>query len=169
MNFIIIFIIYLFIFGCAGSLFLHRFLSSCNAQISHCVGFPCCRVQALRHAGFSSHGSQALEHRFSSCRAQSLSCSLARGIFPDQRSNPFPALAGGLLTPGLPGKPQVAFLRRLSPRCAQRGDGTHSVIHCEVPVMISYLYLPWNKDQRCAPLVPQTGVLPLQALWTSYT
>ena len=96
--------------------------------------------------------------------APGLSCSCACGIFPDQRSNPFPALAGGLLTPGLPGKPQVAFLRRLSPRCAQRGDGTHSVIHCEVPVMISYLYLPWNKDQRCAPLVPQTGVLPLQAL-----
>ena len=56
------------------------------------------------------------------------------------------------------------FFKTLSPHCPQPGDGTHSVIHCEVPVMIIYLYLPWNKDQRRAPLVPETGVLPPQAL-----
>ena len=48
-------IIYLFIFGCAGSSFLHAgflqlqrwgLLSYCSILASHCGGFSCCRAQA---------------------------------------------------------------------------------------------------------------------------
>ena len=54
--------VYLFIFGCAGSLLVWAFsscsewglLSSCGAQSSHCGGFSCYRAQALGHTGFSS-------------------------------------------------------------------------------------------------------------------
>ena len=39
-----------------------------------------------------------------------LSCSAARGILPDQGSNPWsPALAGGFFTTGPPGKPPFDF------------------------------------------------------------
>ena len=75
--------IYLFIFGCIGSLLLHvGFLwlqragatLPCSAQVSHCGGFTCCGAQALgtrasvvvAHS-LSSCGSRALEHRLSSC------------------------------------------------------------------------------------------------------
>ena len=74
--------------------------SSCSARASHCSGFSCCRAQAVgvrasvvaAHGpqraqasvvvarGLSSCGTQALEHRLSSCPA-------ACGIFPDQGSN----------------------------------------------------------------------------------
>ena len=66
----------LFIYGCAGSLLLHRLFSTCGkwglhcnccAQASHCWGFSCRRAQALGHAGFGSCGSWALEHRLRSC------------------------------------------------------------------------------------------------------
>ena len=40
-------------------------LSSCRAWASHCSGFVCCRAWALGWEGFSSWGSQTLEHRFS--------------------------------------------------------------------------------------------------------
>ena len=62
--------LYLLIFGHAGSWLPHRLfsscgdqglLSSCNVQPSHCGGLSCLRAQALRHAGFSSCGSQAPE------------------------------------------------------------------------------------------------------------
>ena len=55
-------IIYLFIFGCAGSLLLcglfsrcgeWGLLSSCSMRSSHCGGFSCCRAGALGHAGLS--------------------------------------------------------------------------------------------------------------------
>ena len=48
--------IYLFVFGCAGSLLLHGVFSSCgkqgllsssHEQASHCSGFSCCRARAL--------------------------------------------------------------------------------------------------------------------------
>ena len=61
-------------------------LSSCGAQASHWDGFSCrgartlgCRPSVVVALGLSSCGSWALEHR--------LSCSMACGIFPDQRSN----------------------------------------------------------------------------------
>ena len=46
--------IYIYIFGCAGSLMLHGFFSSCGergplsscARASHCSGFSCCGAQA---------------------------------------------------------------------------------------------------------------------------
>ena len=60
-------------FGCAGSLLL------CGLFSSSCCDFSCCRTWALGHLGFSSCGSQALEHR--------LSCFASSGIFPDQGSN----------------------------------------------------------------------------------
>ena len=67
------------------------------------------RVQAT---GFRSCGSQALEHRLSSC-AHRLSCPKACGIFPDQGSNPVsPALAGRFFTAEPPGKPpEMQFLK----------------------------------------------------------
>ena len=52
--------VYLFIFGCAGSLLLHRIfsscgerglLSSCSAQASPCCRFSCYRAQVLGHMG----------------------------------------------------------------------------------------------------------------------
>ena len=55
--------------------------------LSHCGGFSCCWAQALGHAGFSSCGSWALEHRLNSL-AHGLSCSTIRGIFLDQGLNP---------------------------------------------------------------------------------
>ena len=67
--------LYLFI-GCAGSLLLHGPFSSCGkwgllfrcgTRVSHCGGFSCHRATALRHTGFSSCGTRALEHRLSSC------------------------------------------------------------------------------------------------------
>ena len=89
---IICLFIVLFIFGCAGSSFFFKIiyllyclllavlgrhccvgffscdkrglLSSCGAWASHGGG-----AQALGHVGFSSCGSQALEHRLSSCGA----------------------------------------------------------------------------------------------------
>ena len=78
--------LFLFIFGCVGSLLLHTcFLQlqragatlCCGAWASNCGGFSCCRARALgtwasvvvAH-GLSSCGSQALEHRLSSCGAR---------------------------------------------------------------------------------------------------
>ena len=40
---------------------------SCSAQASPCSSFPCFGAQALENAGFHSNGSQAIEHRLSSC------------------------------------------------------------------------------------------------------
>ena len=62
-------------------------LSSCGAQASHCGVFSCCGAQTLGCAVFSSCGSWVLEHWLSSTCVHGLSCSVARGIFPDQGSN----------------------------------------------------------------------------------
>ena len=61
-------------------------------SIVRCAGFSlwcfsCCRAWALRHTGFRSCGSQALEHR-PRVVVHELRCSEARRIFPDQGSNP---------------------------------------------------------------------------------
>ena len=69
-------ILYLFIFGRAGSLLLHGLFSSCGVGFS-LRGFSC-GAQALGRLGFSSCGSQALEHRLNSCDA----CALGSGIKP---------------------------------------------------------------------------------------
>ena len=64
------------IFGCAGSLFLHGFssscsewglLSSCGVQAFLMAASPLVAEQGSGHEGFGSRGSWALEHRLSSC------------------------------------------------------------------------------------------------------
>ena len=63
---------YLFTFDCAGCLLLRRLLCRCGEQGLLpvavggllCCGVCCCGAQALGCSGFSSCGSQALEHRF---------------------------------------------------------------------------------------------------------
>ena len=92
--------IYLFIFGCVGSLLLYMgFLQlwregatlHCSAQVSHCGGFSCCRAQAL-----GARASVVVAHRLQSAGsvivAHGLSCSAAYGIFPAQGSNPVPRI-----------------------------------------------------------------------------
>ena len=60
-------------------------LSRFGALASHHTGFSCCGAQS------SVVGSSwALECRLSSCGVYWLSCSVARGIFSDQGSNPCP-------------------------------------------------------------------------------
>ena len=64
--------IYLFVFGCAGSLWAFSscsewgLLSSCGAQASFGVGFFSCSAQALGCMGFGGCNLQALEHSLSS-------------------------------------------------------------------------------------------------------
>ena len=88
----------LFIVGYSGSSLLCGLFSSCSKQVRlfscvawtpHCGGFSCCRAQALVIVAYrlSSCGSWALERGLNSCGTQ-VSCSAARGIFPDQGSNP---------------------------------------------------------------------------------
>ena len=95
-----IYLFYLFIFGCvASSLLRAGFLQlrragatlRCGARASHCGGFSCCgarasgtRASVVVALGLQSAGSVAVVH--------GLSCSAARGIFPDQGSNPCPRL-----------------------------------------------------------------------------
>ena len=55
--------IYLFTFGCSGSLLLHGLFSSCGQWGL----LSSCRAQALGHMFFSNWGSRALGHRLSSC------------------------------------------------------------------------------------------------------
>ena len=80
-----------FILGCAG---LHvlgctQAFSSCSARASRRSGFSCYRAQTLGHAGWHRcfHG---LQSTGSLVLVHGLSCSMARGIFPDQGSNPRP-------------------------------------------------------------------------------
>ena len=80
---------YVFIFGCAGSSFLHELFSSygeqgllsgCSVSVC-CDGFSCCRTQALGHTGFSSCSPWAHQLWLPGSGAQ------ARGIFLNQGSN----------------------------------------------------------------------------------
>ena len=83
------FLFYFSILGCVSS------FSSCGARASRGGGFSCCEAWAVGHWGFSSCGSWAeLPHDM---------WNLPRpGIEPMS-----PALAGGFLTTGPPGKPLV--------------------------------------------------------------
>ena len=102
------------LFGCAGSLLLHRLFSSCgewwlfsswSAQASHCGDFSCCGAQALGHAGFSSCGTWAPESRFNSCGTWAqLLCDM--WDLPRPRiEHVSPALAGEFFTTEPSGKP----------------------------------------------------------------
>ena len=76
----------------------------CGAQASHCGGFSLLWSTGSRHLGFSSCGSWALEHRFSSCGARAL---LLPGMWdlPRPGLEPMsPALAGRFLATAPPGK-----------------------------------------------------------------
>ena len=77
--------IYLFISGCAGSVLLQQPLSSGSEQVSYHGGLSCCGAPARGHVGLSN-----VAPRLSSTCSDAeheLSCSAARGIFPDQGSN----------------------------------------------------------------------------------
>ena len=100
--------IYLSIFGCAGSLLLHRLLSSCSNQgllsscsawASCCSGFSCCKARALGHMRFRSCGVWPQELQLvgsratgAAVKAQGLSYPAACGIFPDQGWNHVPCI-----------------------------------------------------------------------------
>ena len=72
------FILFIFIFGCVGSLLLCvEAALRCSARASHCSGFSCCVARAL--------GARA-----SVVVAHGLICSVACGIFADQGLNPCP-------------------------------------------------------------------------------
>ena len=121
--FFLIYLFYLFIFGCVGSsLLLSGFLQlrrvgatlRCSARASHCGGFSCCGAWALGTQasvvvarGLSSCGSWTLECRLNSCGAWAL---LLRGVWdlpgPGLKSVS-PALAGRFLTTAPPGKPHL--------------------------------------------------------------
>ena len=77
--FLKIYLFYLFIFGCVGSLLLRVGFSlvavSRGYSLFRCVGFSLRWLLLLqstgsRRVGFSSCGSRALEHRLSSCGAR---------------------------------------------------------------------------------------------------
>ena len=111
--------IYLFLFGCVGSLLHAGFLQlwrvgatlRCGTWASHCGGFFCCGAQALGVRAsvvpacrLNSCGSQALEHRLSSCGAQA---QLLHGMWDlpgPGLETVSPALTGRLLTTAPPGK-----------------------------------------------------------------
>ena len=94
-------------------------LYRCGAWASHCGGFSCCGAQALgtwasvvSARGLSSCGSQALEHRLSSCGAWAY---LLRCMWdlPQPGIEPVsPALAGRFSITAPPGKPNI-FLQLL--------------------------------------------------------
>lgn len=100
-----------FIFGCSGSLWLHRLFSGCggaplylSAQAALSMASPRCRAWAGGCVGFRSCGSQGLEHSLNSCGAW-LGWSAAAGswIRIELTSS---ALTGGFFTIG---KSQQAF------------------------------------------------------------
>ena len=78
--------IYLFIFGCVGSLFLCEGFSLVAASGGHsssrCATLSLSRPLFLRSTGSRHAGSVVVAH--------GPSCSAACGIFPDQGSNPCP-------------------------------------------------------------------------------
>ena len=91
-----------------GGLFVaaHRFLSSCDAQAPERAG------SVVSAHGLSSCGAQALEHTGSVVVARKLSCPTACGILVSRPGikPASPALKGGFLTTGPPGKsPQYDF------------------------------------------------------------
>ena len=112
---------FFFFFGCLGSLLW-------------CVGFSLwwlllLRSTGSRHAGFSSCGSWALEHRLSSCGAQT---QLLHGMWdlPGPGLEPVsPALAAGFLTTAPPGKSPNVFLLNIFPLLIPK-DHTIGLFFC---------------------------------------
>ena len=63
---------------------------------TYCCGFSYCGVRAVWGVAFSSCSSWVLEHRLNCC-AHRLSCSVARGVFPDQRLNRWSSIGRWIL------------------------------------------------------------------------
>ena len=102
-------LIYLLIFGCAGSSLLHRLfsscgkqgpLSSCDAWTSHCGDFCC--------------DSGAVEYRLNGCDAWAQLHHGMWGLPGPGTESASPALAGGFFTTKSSGKPQRHFSLQLS-------------------------------------------------------
>ena len=119
--------LFIFTFGCAGSLLLLCICSSCREwgllsswsaqQASHHGGFSCCGAWALgaqalvvEACGLSNCGSWAVEHKLSACGTQAC---LLHGAWdlPESGIKPMsPPLAGRFFTTELPEKaPSVGF------------------------------------------------------------
>ena len=87
--FLFLIIIYLWL-----SSLRHGLFSSCSVWASHYSGFSWCRAWALGHPGFSGRGTKAqesahgLQSTGSADVAHGFGCFTARGVFPDQGSNP---------------------------------------------------------------------------------
>ena len=102
-------------FGCAGSPWPRELFSSCHVRASPCSGVSSRGAWTLGREGFSSCGSWAPGHRFSSCGVQVL---LPQGMWdlPAPGIKPVSqALAGGWFTVESPGKPRFGTLFKMSP------------------------------------------------------
>ena len=112
---------YLFIFGCAHLLLLHRLFSrvasgsytSSNVQAFHGGGFSCCRARALGHVGFTAVacGSVVATLRLYSTGsvvvARGLRCFAHVASSWTRGRTCVSALAGGSFTTEPPGKPSI--------------------------------------------------------------
>ena len=78
------FYLFMFIFGCAGSLCYVQAYSSFGVPASRCSGFSCGRAQAL------GHSARGPKNAVSVVAVHGLSCSVAYGVFPDQGLNSCP-------------------------------------------------------------------------------
>ena len=76
--------LFMFIFGCAGSLCYVQAYSSFGVPASHCSGFSCGRAQAL------GHSARGPKNAVSVVALHGLSCSVAYGVFLDQGLNSCP-------------------------------------------------------------------------------
>ena len=115
---------YLFIFGCPGSLLLLWGLSlvaTRGCSSSQCLGRPCCRGQAPGTQS-SVVGAPGLESASSGVVTPGLSCSAPCGIFPDQRLNPVRCACRWIPVHCTTGQSQCLFL----------------------PFQSCLLFLPWN-------------------------
>ena len=107
-----------FISGCAASSLLHRLPLAAESRgysPLQCSGFSlqwgcsCCRARALGHTGFSSCGSQALEHRLSSCHAQAYLLHRMWDLPKPVLKPVSPALEGGFFITEPPEEPSTHF------------------------------------------------------------
>ena len=122
--------IYLFTFGCTGSLMLFAWafsssgewglLSTCGAWASHCSGFSCCEAQVLGMWAsvvvarrLSSCSSQAVECRLSSCGPWAYLAHSIRNLPRPWIKPVSPVLAGRLSSTAPPGKSCGSCIRAL--------------------------------------------------------
>ena len=106
---------YLFILAVLGLHWSTQAFSSCNTQASYCGRFSCCRAQVLDHVGFSSWGSQDLEHRFSSSDAWAQLLGGIRDLFRPGMEHAF-YIGRWILSPlSYQGSPLPLLIRALIP------------------------------------------------------